>query len=58
MKTRQWYESVYSEARPLAEKMYQSSSGVGPEVDEFALVGMTPGKSEIVSVLLPESDRF
>lgn len=36
--------------RPLAEQMNQSSAGVGPEVDEFALAGLTPATSEIVSV--------
>jgi flavin reductase (DIM6/NTAB) family NADH-FMN oxidoreductase RutF len=36
--------------RPLAEQMNQSCAAVGPEVDEFALAGLTPAPSRIVQV--------
>lgn len=36
--------------RPLAEAMNQSSASVAPEVDEFALAGLTPGESRVVGV--------
>ncbi|WP_407315329.1 flavin reductase family protein [Pseudomonas sp. nanlin1] len=36
--------------RPLAEQMNQSCAAVGPEVDEFALSGMTPVASRLISV--------
>ena len=36
--------------RPLAEAMNQTSASVGPEVDEFALAGLTPAPSRIVGV--------
>jgi flavin reductase (DIM6/NTAB) family NADH-FMN oxidoreductase RutF len=36
--------------RPLAEAMNQTCEGVPPEVDEFALAGLTPTPSRLVSV--------
>lgn len=36
--------------RPLAEAMNQSSAAVAPEVDEFALSGLTPVASKVVAV--------
>ena len=36
--------------RPLAEAMNQTCVGVGPEVDEFALSGLTPKPSRVISV--------
>lgn len=36
--------------RPLAEAMNQSCAAVAPEVDEFALSGLTPVASKIVAV--------
>lgn len=36
--------------RPLAEAMNQTSASVPPEVDEFALSGLTPVPSRVVSV--------
>ena len=36
--------------RPLAEAMNQTCATVPPEVDEFALAGLTPAKSRVVSV--------
>lgn len=35
--------------RPLAEKMNASSASVTPDVDEFALAGLTKGPSRLVS---------
>ncbi|ONM45572.1 Asp/Glu/hydantoin racemase [Halopseudomonas pachastrellae] len=35
---------------PLAEAMNQSCAAVGPEVDEFALAGLTPAASRLVDV--------
>ncbi len=35
--------------RPLAERMNQTSASVGPEVDEFALAGLTPAASRVVA---------
>lgn len=35
--------------RPLAERMNLSCAAVGPEVDEFALAGLTPLASETIS---------
>lgn len=35
--------------RPLAEAMNQSSAMVPPEVDEFALAGLTPAPSRVVA---------
>jgi flavin reductase (DIM6/NTAB) family NADH-FMN oxidoreductase RutF len=35
---------------PLAEQMNQSCAAVAPEVDEFALAGLTPAPSRIVTV--------
>ena len=35
--------------RPLAEAMNASSAAVGPEVDEFALAGLTPAASRLVA---------
>lgn len=34
----------------LAERMNQTSAAVGPEVDEFALAGLTPAPSLVVAV--------
>jgi flavin reductase (DIM6/NTAB) family NADH-FMN oxidoreductase RutF len=36
--------------RPLAEAMNQTCEGVPPEVDEFALAGLTPAPSRLLSV--------
>lgn len=36
--------------RPLAEAMNQSCAAVAPEVDEFALSGLTPAASKVVAV--------
>lgn len=36
--------------RPLAERMNATCAAVGPEVDEFALAGLTPRASTVVSV--------
>lgn len=36
--------------RPLAEAMNATSAAVGPEVDEFALAGLTPAPSEQIAV--------
>lgn len=36
--------------RPLAEAMNQSSAAVAPEVDEFALSGVTPAASRLIGV--------
>jgi flavin reductase (DIM6/NTAB) family NADH-FMN oxidoreductase RutF len=36
--------------RPLAEAMNQTCAPVGPEVDEFALAGLTPVNSNLVQV--------
>lgn len=36
--------------RPLAEAMNQTSAAVGPDVDEFALAGLTPAPCRVVSV--------
>lgn len=36
--------------RPLAEAMNQSCAAVAPEVDEFALSGLTPVASKVVAV--------
>ena len=36
--------------RPLAEAMNQSCAAVAPEVDEFALSGLTPAASRLVAV--------
>lgn len=36
--------------RPLAEQMNQSCAAVPPEVDEFALAGLTPVASRVVGV--------
>ncbi|MEH6709088.1 MAG: flavin reductase family protein [Alloalcanivorax venustensis] len=36
--------------RPLAEAMNQSCAGVGPEVDEFQLAGLTPEPSRVIGV--------
>ncbi|MDP4614183.1 MAG: flavin reductase family protein, partial [Limnohabitans sp.] len=36
--------------RPLAEAMNQTCEGVPPEVDEFALAGLTPTPSRLVGV--------
>jgi flavin reductase (DIM6/NTAB) family NADH-FMN oxidoreductase RutF len=36
--------------RPLAEAMNQSWAGVGPEVDEFQLAGLTPEPSRVIGV--------
>jgi flavin reductase (DIM6/NTAB) family NADH-FMN oxidoreductase RutF len=36
--------------RPLAEAMNRTSAPVGPEVDEFALVGLTPAPSQKIAV--------
>ena len=36
--------------RPLAEAMNQTCEGVPPEVDEFALAGLTPTPSRLLSV--------
>jgi flavin reductase (DIM6/NTAB) family NADH-FMN oxidoreductase RutF len=36
--------------RPLAEQMNQSCAAVGPEVDEFALAGLTPVASRVIGV--------
>ena len=35
--------------RPLAEQMNQTCAAVAPEVDEFALAGLTPAASRIVA---------
>jgi len=35
--------------RPLAEAMNASCAAVGPEVDEFALAGLTPASSRLVA---------
>ena len=35
--------------RPLAEAMNTSSAAVGPEVDEFALAGLTPAASQAIA---------
>ena len=35
--------------RPLAERMNRTSASVGPEVDEFALAGLTPAPSRVVA---------
>lgn len=35
--------------RPLAEAMNQSCAGVAPEVDEFAMSGLTPVASKVVA---------
>ncbi|MBF77673.1 MAG: Asp/Glu/hydantoin racemase [Pseudomonadales bacterium] len=35
---------------PLAEAMNQSCAAVGPEVDEFALAGLTPAPSRLIDV--------
>ena len=35
--------------RPLAEAMNASSAAVGPEVDEFALAGLTPAASQAIA---------
>lgn len=35
--------------RPLAEQMNASCAGVGPEVDEFALAGLTPAPSRLIA---------
>lgn len=35
--------------RPLAEAMNASCAAVGPEVDEFALAGLTPTRSRLVA---------
>ncbi len=35
---------------PLAEAMNQSCAAVGPEVDEFALAGLTPAASRLIDV--------
>ena len=37
--------------RPLAEAMNQTCAAVGPEVDEFALAGLTPVASRLVKPL-------
>ena len=39
--------------RPLAEAMNQSCAGVGPEVDEFQLAGLTPEPSRVIGVPRP-----
>jgi len=36
--------------RPLSEAMNATCAAVGPEVDEFALSGMTPAPSRVISV--------
>src|SRR5690606_4581513 len=36
--------------RPLAEAMNATSAAVGPEVDEFALAGLTPAPSQPIAV--------
>jgi flavin reductase (DIM6/NTAB) family NADH-FMN oxidoreductase RutF len=36
--------------RPMAEAMNQTSAAVAPEVDEFALAGLTPVPSQLISV--------
>jgi flavin reductase (DIM6/NTAB) family NADH-FMN oxidoreductase RutF len=36
--------------RPLAEQMNQSCAAVGPEIDEFALSGLTPAPSRLIGV--------
>jgi flavin reductase (DIM6/NTAB) family NADH-FMN oxidoreductase RutF len=36
--------------RPMAEAMNQTSAAVAPEVDEFALAGLTPVSSRLISV--------
>ncbi|WP_287809434.1 flavin reductase family protein [Pseudomonas sp.] len=36
--------------RPLAEQMNQSCAAVAPEVDEFALSGLTPVASRVIAV--------
>jgi flavin reductase (DIM6/NTAB) family NADH-FMN oxidoreductase RutF len=36
--------------RPLVEAMNASSATVPPDVDEFALAGLTPGESKVVAV--------
>jgi len=36
--------------RPLAEAMNQTSAQVPPEVDEFALTGLTPAPSRLIQV--------
>jgi flavin reductase (DIM6/NTAB) family NADH-FMN oxidoreductase RutF len=36
--------------RPLAEAMNRSAATVGPEVDEFALAGLSPAPSRLVGV--------
>ncbi len=36
--------------RPLAEAMNQTCAAVGPEVNEFALAGLTPAPSRVVAV--------
>ena len=36
--------------RELAEPMNQSCTAVGPEVDEFALAGLTPAPSRVIGV--------
>ena len=36
--------------RPLAEAMNKSCASVGPDVDEFALAGMTPAPSRVIGV--------
>ncbi len=36
--------------RPLVEKMNATCASVGPEVDEFALAGLTPAASTLVGV--------
>lgn len=36
--------------RPLAERMNMTSAGVGPDVDEFTLAGLTPVASRLVAV--------
>lgn len=36
--------------RPLSEAMNETCAAVGPEVDEFALSGVTPAPSRVISV--------
>lgn len=36
--------------RPVAERMNETCAAVGPEVDEFALAGLTAKKSKIIAV--------
>lgn len=41
---------VHIVSESLADKMNQASAAFGPEVDEFAEVGLTPARSAVVSV--------